>query len=279
MESEKAKKANGLGNTNLAHRRFCFTLNNYNLEEKATLIDHFNKVKCNYIIGEEIGEKCETPHLQGYVEFKSNKNFSTLKNYNERIHWEVCKGSREQNIEYCSKENNYISTFPKPETDIHIEILNEEYKDITWKPWQSYILDILTSTPNRRTVYWFWETSGNVGKSFLVRYIFLYYFNNIILLEGKKDNIYNNILTWKNVKGNKNKTPLACIYDIPRSNHGHISYSGIESIKNGLFYSGKYEGGTVLLKPLHLICFSNEPPSFDELSNDRWIIKNINIDF
>lgn len=46
-----------------------------------------------------------TPHVQGYVEFKSAKRLSTLKKWLPRAHFEKAKGSAEDNIKYCSKED------------------------------------------------------------------------------------------------------------------------------------------------------------------------------
>lgn len=87
-------------------RNVCFTLNNYTKKEHNYLIEKFEKVCDYFIIGEEVGES-GTPHLQGYCEFKTSKKFETLKNYNERIHWETRKGSPEQAANYCKKDNKF----------------------------------------------------------------------------------------------------------------------------------------------------------------------------
>ena len=42
-------------------------------------------------------------HLQGYVEFKNQKRFTTLKNAYPEIHWEIRKGSQQQARDYCMK--------------------------------------------------------------------------------------------------------------------------------------------------------------------------------
>jgi len=49
----------------------------------------------------------------------------------------------------------------------------------------------------------------------------------------------------------------------------------LESIKNGLFFSGKYESTQVVMNSPHLIIFANEPPDKSKMSADRWHIVRI----
>lgn len=69
------------------------------------------------------------------------------------------------------------------------------------------------------------------------------------------------------------------ILDIPRANKNCISYKSIESIKTGLIYSPKYEGGQAVFNSPHIIIFSNYPPEIQNLSLDRWEIFEIQEDF
>lgn len=81
-----------------------FTLNNYSEDEYNNIIN-FN---CNYIVvGKEVGEE-GTPHLQGYVEFKTNHRLKALKEFGQRIHWEKRRGTSEEASQYCKKENNFV---------------------------------------------------------------------------------------------------------------------------------------------------------------------------
>nr|WAE42321.1 MAG: replication associated protein [Cressdnaviricota sp.] len=98
-------------------RRWCYTLNNYTVEEFDTLTHTFSKEKYS-ILGKEIGES-GTPHLQGYVEFKNARTLNSLKKINSRIHWEKAKGTKLDNIAYCSKDG--IVTEKKEETQVELE--------------------------------------------------------------------------------------------------------------------------------------------------------------
>lgn len=87
----------------MSSRNQCFTLNNYTEDEYKNICE----LDCNYlVVGKEMGEQ-KTPHLQGYIEFKSSKRLTTLKKINPRIHWENRKGTAKQAAEYCKKENNF----------------------------------------------------------------------------------------------------------------------------------------------------------------------------
>jgi len=69
--------------------------------------------------------------------------------------------------------------------------------------------------------------------------------------------------------------PKVVIIDIPRTSESFVSYGGIEKIKDGCFFSGKYESGMVLYDNPHVICFANFPPVSETMSADRWHIVKI----
>lgn len=56
----------------------------------------------------EKGEN-DVPHLQGYVSFTKRHRISSLKKINSRAHWEARKGTVEQAIAYCSKEDTRVA--------------------------------------------------------------------------------------------------------------------------------------------------------------------------
>lgn len=256
------------GNTKSLASRFvrcCFTLNNYTNDDIVQLSKEFDGHK--YIIGKEIGEE-GTPHLQGYVEFNVKKSFNALKKINDKIHWEKAKGNRDQNITYCGKQEIYHNNFP---CDLKTGLILKYYKDVKWYDWQLQIIDIINNDREPRMIHWFHDPVGNVGKSFMCKYILLKY--NAVLADGKKDNVNNQVKLW--MDANENESPLVVMVDIPRYNQTCINYGLLEQLKNGLIYSGKYEGGICVFDHPHVICLSNELPDEDSMSGDRWRIYNI----
>lgn len=255
-------------------RKWCFTLNHYSDIEYDEMNDVLHKRTLKYVIGKEVGEQ-GTPHLQGYAYFKNPVQLTYLKKINERTHWEVAKGSPEQNLKYCTKsdesavQNGFVKKIPLQEQIRNRLFLN--YSDTKWKPWQSNILNILDQDPDTRTINWVYDEEGNSGKSYLTKYLAIT--QEIIIADGKKDNIFNQV----NRKLNEEEKEFKIVVlDIPRSSAGYINYGVLEQLKNGLIYSGKYEGGTCLFDNVHVIVFANFMPDESQFSLDRWNIINVN---
>lgn len=259
------------GNTNpVRARRWCMTLNNYSDNEYNLIINELKQKSQYLVIGKEIGEDKKTPHLQGYVEFKNQKKLNELKNINKRIHWEKAKGNRKQNFEYCSKDNKFILHDETISMKLKLkEKCLKMYDNIIWKPWQKAIIETINENPDNRTINWIWEEQGNVGKSFLCKYLAIKY--DAIICEGKTNDILNQI----NIHIENNKEPKVILIDSPRCHENYINYSCIEKVKNGLIYSGKYEGGVCVFPCPHVIVFANHEPNEDKMSGDRWKIINI----
>jgi hypothetical protein len=135
--------------------------------------------------------------------------------------------------------------------------------------YQKEILSRISNKPNKRKIYWYYDINGNIGKSFLAKYICLSY-KGVIIADGKKDNIFNQINKSIN---EDNEEPEIIILDIPRYNMCCINYGVIEQIKNGFIYSGKYEGGKCFFKIPHIIIFANEEPDYEKWSKDRYYVK------
>lgn len=239
-----------------ASKRWCFTLNNYSQEEFSSICSVFLSKSKLYIIGDEVGES-GTPHLQGYVEFKDKLRPLNLFSF-KRIHWEKSKGSRDENIVYCSKQKILASLgLPKP-----IKVIEHLYK------WQLDIENLIKTEPDDRLVYWFWESQGNIGKSAFIKYCCVRH-NVSFCCGGKYSDIMNLIF-------NQDMDKCNCImFDIPRCNDGCISYASIEAIKNSLVCNTKYETGFKVFNSPHVVVFANSPPEFDKLSHDRWVITEL----
>lgn len=96
-----------------AAKRWCFTLNNPTEQEVQTAT-RFCEAEFHFaIVGREVGQ-CGTPHLQGFLHFRSKKRLSALKKIFQRAHWEKARGSDAENKEYCSKEGNVLTMVGHP---------------------------------------------------------------------------------------------------------------------------------------------------------------------
>lgn len=87
-------------------KNWCFTVNNYTELDEV----FFKEFKCRYMVyGREVGDNL-TPHLQGYIALDSNSRLSGVKKLHARAHWEMAKGTAEQNRVYCTKQGQYVET-------------------------------------------------------------------------------------------------------------------------------------------------------------------------
>lgn len=90
----------------MTSKNWCFTLNNYSDADEVL----FKELECTYLVyGREVGDS-GTPHLQGFVVFKSPKRLSGCKKIHQGAHWEISKGNSDQNRTYCTKDGDYIET-------------------------------------------------------------------------------------------------------------------------------------------------------------------------
>lgn len=273
--NKMAPSGSGEGNTSLprisASKFWCFTyhfekdgIDPLELErnEMARLETLFNVLCDKWIIGSEICPSTQRRHFQGFCGFKQ-KCRPIEKIEPKKIHWEKTKGNSDDNYIYCSKEGKFKSNFsiPKPVID--------PLKDLTLKPFQQEIIDILKEPVDNRKIYWYWDKDGNVGKTSLCKHIAINY--NSIVLTGKANDIKSGVATHINLKKELN----VALFHYARSNEEYVSYEALENIKDGMFFSGKYESSMCLFNPPHVIVFANFAPDTEQLSKDRWIVKNI----
>lgn len=239
---------------------WCFTYNNFTLES-VEIMESIFKHECDwYIFQEETGEQ-GTVHLQGTLKFKGRgKRFSEIKKIDKNISWSVTKAIK-SSIVYCSKE----ATRTGKQWVFGIEIPEEIEVDEPYG-WQLEIMDIIKNKPDKRTINWFWEPDGNVGKTALCKYLVTKH--NALMLNGKSSDMFHMISKFPN----KRKIILI---DVPRKQQDFVNYGAIEQIKNGLIFSGKYEGTQIVFNCPHVFVFNNQLPDFPSLSIDRWNVKRI----
>jgi len=212
------------------------------------------------------------------LEYKNATDFSVIKKSIPRGHIEKCKGDKKQNVLYCIKEGNILinefelRTPLEIKKELYLEKMKAKIKD--YREWQLDILNIVEGEEDDRSIYWFYETTGCVGKSTICKILYARNDISTVLGDGKKADVAFKIAEWQ--KNNEHKDPDVIILDCPRDNIGHIDYTIIEKLKDGLFSSGKFESCEVFfLKIPHILIFANEEPEYDKVSLDRWNVYEI----
>lgn len=135
--------------------------------------------------------------------------------------------------------------------------------------WQRELAAQLEEPAEDRLIYWYQDRLGGSGKTAMARFIMAEYGSRAVYLSGgsAKDILYQII---------KHKVdPSIIVFNLARTQEGKVSYQAIETVKDGMVQSGKYEGGFRMYAPPHVIVFANWPPDFNALSQDRWMLREL----
>lgn len=84
-------------------KHYCFTLNNPTEDEIRESLSSLPGQALYLCYGREVGEG-GTPHLQGYISWKNRRSLRQCKQWLFRAHFLVCKGTPQENINYCGKD-------------------------------------------------------------------------------------------------------------------------------------------------------------------------------
>lgn len=212
----------------------------------------------------EKGNESGYEHIQLTMTMKKKCRFTWIKNhFSIDAHVEIVRNI-DKSYDYCQKNDTRIG-----ETQYYPERINKVTDPLEGKeyyPWQKDIINIISKQPDDRSIYWYWEENGNVGKSAFCKHLVLKYDAQYVL--GKKTDIYHAI----------SDSIKILLIDIPRTCQEFTPYEVIESIKNGMIFSGKYESKTKVFNPPHVIVFANFKPIKEKVSLDRWRITNISLE-
>lgn len=265
-----------------------------------------------YIYQFEKGNETETLHIQAYVEFNGQVHFSTLKNMFEGARIDPRRGTAEQAITYCSKEETRVRG---PFTSGVPRVKAAKLK----------LMDLLKMIEDGKTVLDCHEIAPAetiLNKKHMLEHSQLLNerktkkhleetFKEASLRNWQEEAIEKllkqdsrKVLWVVDEKGNTGKTWLSkwlffqfnamilnngktadiahaydnqdiVVFDFSRSQEGHINYGVIENLKNGCIFSGKYGSRQKIFVEPKIIVFSNFEPDMTKFSADRWDIMRL----
>lgn len=202
----------------------------------------------------EKGESTGYEHWQIFISLKTKEYFGTVKNlFPSDAHIEPCKNGWKAE-QYCKKSDTRIEG-PYNEKSTFLKTIDNLYE------WQEKLKNILVKDcDDDRVIHWYWDKEGCKGKTAFCKYMLIHHDATIIGNGAMKDIAY--------VIDN----PKIVLMNITRSSEEHINYGAIESIKDGLIFSAKYESKTKVFNSPHVVVLANFEPKKDMLSKDRWNI-------
>lgn len=253
-------------------KHWFFTWNNYPPESIETLLVVFKRICKRFVFQREVGE-CGTPHLQGTISLIRKMRWTEFK-LPPCIHWEKTHNIRDA-YAYCSKENTRIGdqVWRWPTVN-SLNIIKE------LRPWQQQVAMMVTGVPDDRTVNWIVDPHGGNGKTVFCKYMHATYDSIICTGGGAKDIAC--LLAILRDNGRDLNAQTTFMFNLSRTTEG-ISYKGIESVKDGLMTSAKYESSTLVFNCPHVWVLSNQEPNRNKLSADRWklwtIVNNFLVEY
>lgn len=164
----------------------------------------------------------------------------------------------------CAKYYKNLEKMAKISHHARMEAKEKEaMKDVVLRPWQQALMDKLDAPADDRKIMWYWESTGNVGKTFFAKYLAAMKDATILDCSKKADLIY--ML--------RDHVGEVIIFNIVRSMDkdfmGHI-YTVCESIKDDVVINTKYESCRIPMGKQHVLVFANEPPDMTKWSDDRY---------
>lgn len=163
--------------------------------------------------------------------------------------------------------------------------------EMEWKLriFQKMIMDIVAidKRPDGRSIHWWWEKEGNIGKTYLAKYMMMnwpeYYY---VVQGGMAQRDFATIVAGALENGWNGHCMLFCL---TRSQEDHEGFYGnLESVCDGMVTATKYAGRTKVWAATHVVVLANWLPQMYQkdkktgeatdkltLSEDRWKIHNI----
>lgn len=293
--------------------RWVFTLNNPTDEEKTHVADICNGNSVKYaVVGREVGQQ-GTPHLQGFIIWKSNHRFQRVKRLlGNRAHVELARRDSFSAAEYCKKEDDFDEYGDPPCPRGQTNVLQDLY---TWA--DDFLRD------NNRA-----PSSPEIARAHPTAYIryprvarcLFHRQPPPVLREGEPrpwqqelaaqldaDADDRTIDFFVDVDGGKGKTwfqqwylssrpektqvlgigrrdDMAHVIDVtksvffinvPRGSMEYLQYTILEQLKDRMVMSPKYNSCVKIFQTnVHVVVFCNEYPDETKLSADRIIIKD-----
>ena len=285
-------------------KHWCFTLNNYTQQDEDKILSAFNAGGINYLVfGKEVSST-GTPHLQGFVSFKTRKRLTGCISTLGQAHYSVAK-SIGKAIEYCRKEGvvTEYGTPPslQPSTQGKRTDL-ESFKDavkggmVDAKELREAFSDVMAKYPRFALSYVRDHKPLPEVEAFT-----LYDWQSRLVERVSERPDSRTVIFVVDEAGNTGKTAVCnylernkdgvqimkcgkrddmafeldenvkiLIIDVSRSAGSFLNYQFIEDVKDGRVFSPKYESFTKRFNSPHVVVMMNEEPDRTKLSLDRY---------
>jgi len=132
--------------------------------------------------------------------------------------------------------------------------------------WQATLSETLKGEPDDRKIIFVVDTKGNSGKTWFAKYFCSLFPDTTQYMESAKK---------ADMAYALNPAIKTLFVNITRTQNEFFNYSFIESVKDGMVFSTKYESGLKRLGNVHVVVLMNQEPDMNALSQDRYAFVRI----
>jgi len=152
------------------------------------------------------------------------------------------------------------------------EQVNDSVATAVLRPWQNELFELLEGPVVPRKINWWFERTGNTGKTFMAKYLVLKFDAAVVQYMRKEDMLH---MLCKKIK----ETTRVVVFDLVRTTANEdclkVIYEVLEMVSDGVLSSGKYDSTQMAIQPVHVVVFANYPPETRTMSEDRWAVREI----
>lgn len=223
----------------------------------SQLFEVLKEISKYFTFSLEKGKEGGYEHYQGCFSLYNKERFHTVKNhFPPSVHLEGCKDWYAAR-NYCSKDDTHIAG-PWTEKSNMCKILK------VLRPWQADLeQELVMSNSDDRHILVYIDKEGGKGKSQFCKYMAVKH-NAIVLQNGAKKDLAYCL-----------DNPKIVLFNLSRDTEMRLNYDAIESIKDGMIFSPKFESKMKLFDSPHVVIFSNFDLDYNRMSKDRWIIRRL----
>ncbi len=257
-------------------KKWCFTLNNATFIDQVKLgsIGNWSRDIEQMVFQMEIGES-GNQHLQGAVWFKRKiRVLETVPHelfLTKKPHWEQTKHWK-ASVQYCQKKDTRAPGFEPVcyPTSLKTEeplVLEPDYEEADWRPWQKEMADILAGEPDSREILVVEDILGGCGKTVFARDYCIRH-RSALYVNGDRGSILYALQQGLA----RNQHPRVIFFDMARGYGATTSkdWETVEVLKNRIAFAKKYESGMLIWNHVHIVVYTNFEVDKNMLSADRW---------
>lgn len=251
-------------------RRFAFTLNGENVEERIEEVKELlAKNTVRWVFQLEKGDEKGRLHLQGRFSVHPARRLRELKII-PGAHYSI-EHDEENSTFYCMKGGSVGG--PWGDKDVCPPIPWDLAKITEWKPWQLSIFQSL-DIHDDRIINILIDKHGGIGKSKVYKYALWKDWAGVIPAIGDAKDIVQGCCSMGAKK--------AYILDLPRcgedERHMNSIWKAIEMIKNGIVMDYRNKFKKIIMGSPVIWVFTNHKPDKKRLSSDRWKLWTVESD-